>query len=174
MIPTTRPMTLTLATLLLAACASTEHHDSKHNAELSPTQRPQAEPGRILGIGGVFFRSDDGRALQSWYTDNLGLPTDNQGYALLWWRDPYTLELNSTTWGAFKRDSEYFDKDQQYMVNYVVDDLDAARDRLIKAGVRVDERVEDFEYGRFGWFWDPEGIKVELWEPKLWDEKNKR
>lgn len=134
---------------------------------MSETSEPAAapEPGRILGIGGVFFRAEDGSALQAWYGEHLGLPVDTKGYALLPWADAHTGAYNSTTWGPFKKDTTYFDAGQQYMINYVVDDLDAALARLRAAGARVaDERMDEV-YGKFGWFWDPEGIKVELWEP---------
>lgn len=123
------------------------------------------EPGSIVGVGGVFFRTDDGAALQKWYGEHLGLPVDTKGYALMPWLDAKTGAYNSTTWGPFKRDTTYFDADQQYMINYVVNDLDAALEKLRAAGARVSDERMDEVYGKFGWFWDPEGIKVELWEP---------
>ena len=132
-----------------------------------PAQANEAERGRIVGIGGVFFRAGDGAALQKWYGEHLGMPTDTQGYAQLPWLEPATRNYNSTTWSPFSRDSAYFDRDQAYMINYVVDDLDAALARLRAAGARIDDEkgVESYEYGRFAWFWDPEGTKAELWEP---------
>ncbi len=131
----------------------------------SPDRGAAREPGSIVGVGGVFFRSDDGSALQKWYGEHLGLPMDAQGYAQLPWLDAQTGAYNSTTWGPFKRDTTYFDADQQYMINYVVNDLDAALEKLRAAGARVSDERMDEVYGKFGWFWDPEGIKVELWEP---------
>lgn len=129
------------------------------------SEKIEQEPGRILGIGGVFFRTDDGKALHAWYGEHLGIPTDTQGYATLPWLDEKTGAYNSTTWGPFSKDTTYFDADQQYMINYVVDDLDAALERLRAAGTGISEERMEEVYGKFGWFWDPEGIKVELWEP---------
>jgi len=131
----------------------------------TPTPFTPAGPGEIVGVGGVFFRSADGAALQKWYGETLGLPTDTQGYAQLPWLDPATGDYHSTTWGPFPRDTTYFDPGQQYMVNYVVTDLDAALEKLRAAGARIADERMDEPYGKFGWFWDPEGTKVELWEP---------
>ena len=129
------------------------------------SETPKREAGSIVGIGGVFFRADDGAVLHRWYGETLGMPTDTQGYAQLPWVDPRTGGYNSTTWSPFKRDTTYFDPGQQYMINYVVNDLDAALARLREAGARVSDERMDEVYGKFGWFWDPEGVKVELWEP---------
>jgi predicted enzyme related to lactoylglutathione lyase len=154
---------------LMPACTTTERTTMPNEPKPDPITAwaaPEgAEPGRIVGIGGVFFRTDDGPTLQAWYAEHLDLPQDTDGFALLWWRDPETARIGSVTWGPFARESTYFDADQQYMINYIVDDLDAARARLQKAGARVDDEVQDYEYGRFGWFWDPSGTKVELFEP---------
>jgi predicted enzyme related to lactoylglutathione lyase len=152
-----RAVLLTTAAVAVGGCAMNDASDSEH----------AREPGSIVGMGGVFFRAEDGAALQRWYGEHLGLPTDTQGYALIPWIDPKTGDYHSTTWGPFARDTSYFDADQQYMLNYVVNDLDAALAKLRAAGARVDDEkgVEEYEYGRFAWFWDPEGTKVELWEP---------
>jgi catechol 2,3-dioxygenase-like lactoylglutathione lyase family enzyme len=152
-------MAVALAGLALGGCAMSDLNEG-------PNGRTR-EPGSIVGIGGVFFRADDGAALQRWYGAHLGMPQDNQGYAQLPWLEPETGDSYSTTWSPFQRDSDYFDIDQPYMINYIVDDLDAALARLRAAGARIDmdKGVESYEYGRFAWFWDPEGTRVELWEP---------
>ncbi len=131
-------------------------------------------PGRVLGIGGVFLRADKGPALQSWYADNLAVPIGPHGFAQLPWLDPDSHEHHSTTWSTFARDSDYFDADQQVMINYVVDDLDAVLARLASQGSKTDtaKGVESYDYGRFAWCWDAEGNKIELWEPnRAWIDK---
>lgn len=118
---------------------------------------------RVIGIGGVFFKARDAHALAEWYRDHLGLPLEEgQTYA--------TLESGGageiTVWSAFPESTEYFDPSRSpFMVNFRVRDLDAMLAQLRDAGAQVDDRVEDEGYGRFGWFMDPEGNRVELWEP---------
>ena len=111
---------------------------------------------RVLGIGGVFFRARDPDALHAWYRENLGVP-----------ENVFTAASgDQTVWSAFAEDTEYFGRrDQQSMLNYRVRDLDAMLAQLRAGGAEVDERVEDTEYGRFGWAADPEGNRFELWEP---------
>ena len=109
---------------------------------------------RITGIGGVFFKADDAQALQRWYAEHLGIPVDpSWGGAM----------VDQTVWTVFKGTSNYFDK--PFMINYRVADLDAMLAQLRAAGVRVEEKVDDTEFGRFGWAIDPEGTRFELWEP---------
>lgn len=112
---------------------------------------------RVLGIGGVFFRARDPRALNAWYAEHLGTTTGGG----LW-----ETEAGPTVWSASDADTDYFGRrEQQWMVNFRVRDLDAMLAQLQAAGVEVDERREDSEYGRFGWITDPEGNRIELWQP---------
>jgi predicted enzyme related to lactoylglutathione lyase len=112
--------------------------------------------GRITGIGGVFFRARDRDQLAAWYADALGLEIT----------DSTTSKLGPTVWAAFDRDTDYFGPGRQdHMINYRVDDLDAALQNLRVAGAAVVENIEEDEYGRFGWAVDPEGNRFELWEP---------
>jgi len=116
---------------------------------------------RVTGIGGVFIRSAQPDALRAWYAEHLGLELEDFGGAVLRSAGGETL-----TWAVFAGDTDYFGRrEQQAMVNYRVRDLDAMLAQLRAAGVDVDERVEDHEYGRFGWATDPDGNRVELWEP---------
>ena len=119
---------------------------------------------RVTGIGGVFFKADDPEALALWYRDNLGVPVDEgQTYGLFASAGPG----EHTVWSAFPRTTEYFGRSTSgLMINYRVRDLDAMLAQLREAGADVDDKVEDFEYGRFGWATDPEGNRFELWEPK--------
>lgn len=114
----------------------------------------------VQGIGGVFFRSSDPDALRAWYAEHLGLAMEDFGTI-------FTAKAgDQTVWAPFLTDTEYFGRpEQQAMVNYRVRDLDAMLDQLRGAGVEVDSRVEEHEYGRFGWATDPEGNRFELWQP---------
>jgi predicted enzyme related to lactoylglutathione lyase len=115
---------------------------------------------RVTGIGGVFLRARDPEALRSWYEANLGIPISEWGG-----HDYQAVPGTSTVWSIFPADTEYWPLEQQAMVNYRVDDLDAMLVQLRAAGAEVDEKVEEQEFGRFGWAVDPEGNRIELWQP---------
>jgi predicted enzyme related to lactoylglutathione lyase len=116
---------------------------------------------RVTGIGGVFFKAADPEALRSWYAGHLGIAVEDYGGATFQWKGP-----GFTTWAIFPAESDYFGSgSQQWMVNFRVLDLDAMLEQLRAAGTSVDDRVEEHEYGRFGWAVDPEGNRFELWEP---------
>jgi predicted enzyme related to lactoylglutathione lyase len=107
-------------------------------------------------VGGVFFRADDREALAAWYRDVLGVPVT----------DSATAKLGGTVWAAFDRDTSYFGPTkQELMISYHVDDLDAVLAHLRAAGALVAGNIEEDNYGRFGWAVDPEGNRLELWEP---------
>ena len=119
----------------------------------------------VTGIGGVFFKSENPEALTEWYAEHLGLPVDQEGYVVMWWGGE---KRGSTVWGPFASDTTSFDwpDDKQWMINYRVDDLDAMLDELRSGGVETsDDTFEDMN-GRFGHCWDPEGNRIQLWQPK--------
>ncbi len=119
---------------------------------------------KALGIGGVFFKSKDPGALTAWYTEHLGFePEPNHSVSFR----PATLPpCGLAVWGPFKQTTEYFSpSDKPYMFNIIVDDLEGALAQVKAGGAEVMKETEDGEYGRFGWFIDPEGHKVELWVP---------
>jgi predicted enzyme related to lactoylglutathione lyase len=113
---------------------------------------------RVTGIGGVFFRAREPKALADWYRTHLGVPMSEDGYVIF-------PESRDTHWVPFAADTEYWPREQELMVNFTVRDLDALLSELREAGVPVDDRVESHEYGRFGWCTDPEGNRIELWQP---------
>ena len=119
---------------------------------------------RVVGIGGVFLRSRDAQKLADWYREHLGVPVeDGQTYATL----TSLAAGEATVWSTFPPDTDYFGpSNAAFMINFRVRDLDAMLNQLRAAGVEVLERVEDYGYGRFGWAVDPEGNRIELWEPK--------
>jgi len=118
---------------------------------------------KVLGVGGVFFKSAKPGQLARWYSRCLGIPLVAPGVATF---SPGTMPKGGyTVWSALRSSTRYFRPSaQQYMVNFVVDDLEAALQQVAAAGgVRVG-RVREYAYGKFGWFLDPEGNKVELWQ----------
>ncbi|HET6883998.1 MAG TPA: VOC family protein [Pirellulales bacterium] len=118
---------------------------------------------RVLGIGGVFFKARDPQALAAWYREQLGVPIEiGQTYATF----KSQAAEETTVWSAFPSDTSYFgDATNNLMLNYRVRDLDAMLAQLRRAGATVDDRIEQYDYGRFGWAADPEGNRFELWEP---------
>ncbi len=113
----------------------------------------------VTGIGGFFFRANDPKALAKWYNDHFGINDQDNGW--IWQQD-----AGPTVFSPFRRDSDYFDAKQQFMLNLRVQDLDSLLKKLEGAGVRIDPKRQDEGYGRFAWVYDPEGNKIELWEPE--------
>ena len=122
---------------------------------------------RVTGIGGVFFKAKDPEKLRAWYHEHLGLQFDSSGSTVFDCpADEEQRQIAQTTWSLFPADTEYFNPSRaSFMINYRVENLAHVLDQLRNEGVEVDERVEEFEYGRFGWVMDPEGNRIELWEP---------
>lgn len=122
---------------------------------------------KVAGIGGVFFRAKDPARLGAWYRDHLGLPIEGWGGCQFQWRDfKNPRKTGSTVWSAFKNDTKYFGSGEQaHMINYRVADLKKMLVQLKKAGVWVDPKVDESEFGRFGWIKDCEGNRIELWQP---------
>jgi predicted enzyme related to lactoylglutathione lyase len=121
---------------------------------------------KVTGIGGVFIRARDPERMAEWYREYLGISTTD-GYTRFLWRNPeQPEESGSTVWSLFPGDTDYFGPTKPaFMINYRVANLDRMLEQLRKGGVTV-EKVEDYDYGRFAWITDPEGNRVELWEPK--------
>lgn len=119
---------------------------------------------RVRGVGGVFFKARDPAALAEWYRDHLGVPVpEGQTYAAF----ESAGRGEQTVWSSFPTHTDYFGSGGSgLMINYRVDDIAAMLAQLRDAGVEVDDRVEEYDYGRFGWAVDPEGNRFELWEPK--------
>jgi catechol 2,3-dioxygenase-like lactoylglutathione lyase family enzyme len=122
---------------------------------------------RVTGIGGVFLKARDRASLGEWYRRHLDIDVQDGGWALFRWRDHQDpARPGETVWSLFPEHTEYFGSDaQRAMINYRVADLDAVLAALRREGVTVDERVEETREGRFGWIIDPEGNRIELWQP---------
>ena len=123
---------------------------------------------RVVGIGGVFFKSDNPELLYAWYAKHLGIQgRPNEGSTFAWRQADDPAKEEMTVWSIFPSTTKYFGQSRAgCMLNYIVDDLDGLLAELRAAGVAVDERVEEHEYGKFGWVTDPDGNRIELWEPK--------
>ena len=124
---------------------------------------------RVTGIGGVFFKADNPTALRQWYQEKLGIAIHAQGtFSLFEWREPEDASrVGTTVWSVFPADTTYFaPSTAPFMLNYRVRDLDKMLAQLRAAGVRVDPKIADEFNGRFAWIIDPEGNKIELWEPE--------
>jgi catechol 2,3-dioxygenase-like lactoylglutathione lyase family enzyme len=121
--------------------------------------------GRILGIGGVFFKSANRDQTRDWYAKHLGLADKGSGAMLPWREHDDPKKERVTVWSVFPASTDYFAPNQPFMVNYIVDDMDALLDRLKQEGVKIDPKRMDESYGRFAWIYDPDGNKIELWQP---------
>ena len=119
---------------------------------------------KVTGIGGVFFKSADPKALVAWYGKHLGLKTDDYG-STFWWQDKNGKDC-STQWSPFKADTTYFQPSEKaFMQNFRVHNLEVLLQNLKQEGVTIVGEIESYDYGKFGWILDPEGNKIELWEP---------
>ena len=116
---------------------------------------------KAIGLGGAFIRAKDPKALYAWYEAHLGLKPEGGCFMF-----PAKEQQAYTVVAFFRSDDTYWPPAQPAMLNFQVDDLGAILDALATAGVNVDPKREDTEYGLFGWFIDPEGNRVELWQPK--------
>ena len=158
--------TIALGSLLLISSGS------KGRQEVQSPQPEKSKPpvkteqrGRILGIGGVFFKSANRDQMREWYSKHLGLADKGQGVMLPWREHDDPQKEHVTVWTVFPATTKYFDSSQQFMVNYIVDDMDALLDRLKQEGVKIDPKRMNESYGRFAWIYDSDGNKIELWQP---------
>jgi len=122
--------------------------------------------GKITGIGGVFFKCKDPASMRKWYHENFGLSEDKYGHSFLWKKPEDPRKNGYTAWNPFDDSSDYFEPSKQkYMINYRVENLEELLEELKNAGVTIIGEIQSFDYGKFGWVLDPEGNKIELWEP---------
>ena len=132
-------------------------------------QAPSPQAERVTGIGGIFFKAKDPKTLRTWYQEKLGIVLqDGFNFGLFLWRERQDANREGTTvWGVFPETTKYFaPSSAPFMINYRVRNLEALLRQLRAAGVAVDGKVVDDFNGKFAWVVDPEGNKIELWEPK--------
>lgn len=119
---------------------------------------------KVVGLGGVMFKSVDPEALAAWYKEYLGIPVDPPWGATFQAGD--VPPKGFMVWAPFKADTEYFQPSRaSFMINLMVDDLEGALQQVADGGATIVGEIQEDELGRFGWFIDPDGNKVELWQP---------
>ena len=119
---------------------------------------------RVTGIGGFFFKTKDPDAIKEWYKKHMGLDTNQYGWSF-WWKDQEGNDC-MTQWSPFKEDTTYFEPSKkEFMMNFRVENLVELLEALKAEGVKVIGEIQEYDYGKFGYVMDPEGNKLELWEP---------
>ena len=120
---------------------------------------------KVIGLGGVFFKSRDPQALGEWYQKWLGVPVES-AWGGATFKPDQMPPGGYSVWSPFPADTKYFaPAEQSFMMNLVVDDLDGVLAQVSEGGAEIVGEIEESDFGRFGWFLDPEGNKVELWQP---------
>ena len=121
---------------------------------------------RVTGLGGVFFKCKDPEAMKDWYRKHLGIQSDKYGGVFKWRKPQAPDKTGYTSWSPFTEETKYFEPStKSFMFNYRVENLEKLLEVLKEEGVTVIGEIESYEYGKFGWIMDPEGNKIELWEP---------
>jgi catechol 2,3-dioxygenase-like lactoylglutathione lyase family enzyme len=122
---------------------------------------------RVTGLGGVFLKCKNPEAMYQWYEKHLGIQRDQSTTIPFTWRDHDRPEqTGQTIWALFPEDTKYFaPSSSPFMMNFRVENLEAVLEALRAEGVEVDPKVETYDFGKFGWIMDPEGNRIELWEP---------
>jgi hypothetical protein len=152
------------AAVLCVAAATTK--TSAGASGDTPAKAKESQMEQVTGIGGVFFKVKDPKGMAAWYRTNLGIQSKG-GYTDFTWRDKdHPEEMGRTVWRIFPTNTTYFGQSSSsLMIDYRLANLDRMLEQLRTTGVKI-EKVEDSDYGRFGWIMDPEGNRIELWEPK--------
>jgi predicted enzyme related to lactoylglutathione lyase len=158
-----------LFALLLANCnTATKTNDEVNKSsstELKEKIMNNTTP-KVTGIGGIFFRSKNPKATTEWYGKNLGLAIDEHGSAFEFRNANNPEDINYLRWSPFEENTDYFNpSEKEFMINYRVQNIEGLVKKLKENGVTIVNEIEEFEYGKFVHIMDPEGNKIELWEP---------
>ena len=150
------------AAVMLSVAAVTTNRDPDHSSATTGSNQME----RVNGIGGVFFKARDPKKMAAWYGDHLGIQSKG-GFAIFNWRDKDKPErMGLTTWALFPTNTSYLGSPAAtLMINYRVANMERLLAQLRRDGVTV-EKAKDDAFGRFAWITDPEGNRIELWEPK--------
>src|SRR5215470_7645069 len=151
--------------LLISVCSKGGQEVQSPQSEKSKPPVKMEQRGRILGIGGVFFKSANRDQTREWYSKHLGIADKGQGAMLPWREHDDTQKEHVTVWSVFPASTDYINHNQPFTINYIVDDMDALLDRLKQEGVKIDPKRMDESYGLFAWIYDLDGNKIELWQP---------
>lgn len=129
------------------------------------TKQP-ATMKKVTGIGGIFFKCKDPEKMNEWYKTNLGLNTNQYGAVFEWRQGADSSKKGFTQWSPFKETTKYFEpSSKDYMINYRVENIEALVEELQKNGVKILDKIQSYDYGKFVHILDPEGNNIELWEP---------
>jgi len=121
---------------------------------------------KVTGIGGIFFKCNDPEMMKKWYSENLGLVKDEYGSVFEFRSSDDPERKGYSVWSLFPKDTEYFKpSEKEFMVNYRVENIEELVNELKESRVKVVDKIETYEYGKFVHILDPEGNKIELWEP---------
>jgi catechol-2,3-dioxygenase len=159
------------AVAVLCVAAATTKTDAEaasppRESSGAASKEKEVQIEQVTGIGGVFFKVKDPKGMAAWYRTNLGIQSQG-GYTDFTWRDNnHPEEIGHTAWRIFPTNTAYFGQSpSSLMINYRVANLDRMLEQLRGSGVKI-EKVEDYSYGRWAWIMDPEGNRIELWEPR--------
>lgn len=121
---------------------------------------------RVTGIGGIFFKCKDPKLINEWYRKHLGLKTNEYGSVFEWYQGSDNVKKGFSQWSPFHEETTYFQpSDKEFMINYRVENIEALVEELKKEGVKILDEIATYDYGKFVHIMDPEGNKIELWEP---------
>jgi predicted enzyme related to lactoylglutathione lyase len=152
--------------LLILAIASSFYLGFAFNALLSKQSNENKNIKRVTGIGGIFFKCKDPKALREWYQTHLGLNTNQYGSVFEWYQGADSTKKGFSQWSPFKETTKYFlPSTKEFMINYRVDHLELLLVELQKEGVTISDTLQSYDYGKFVHIMDLEGNKIELWEP---------
>ena len=140
-------------------------NDQANKSESKTTMMNDTTP-KVTGIGGIFFRSKNPGETRAWYGKNLGLAIDDYGSPFEFRNANRPDEINYLRWTPFEEETDYFDpSEKEFMINYRVQNIEGLVKKLSENGVTIVDKIESYEYGKFVHIMDPEGNKIELWEP---------
>ncbi|MGP8215473.1 MAG: VOC family protein [Bacteroidia bacterium] len=135
-------------------------------AMITKQQKNNIKMKKVTGIGGIFFKCKDPKAINEWYKTHLGFETSPYGTSFKWYESPDSTKKAITQWTTFPETTKYFGPStKDFMINYRVENLVELVEQLKKDGVTVVDSIETYDYGKFIHIMDPEGNKIELWEP---------
>jgi len=153
-------------TLILLALATSFFMGFTFKTIVSKKNDDKKVMKRVTGIGGIFFKCKDPDKIKEWYKTHLGLNTDEYGANFEWRQASDSTKKGSTQWSPMNDSTKYFKPStKDFMINYIVEDLDALVLELKKEGVTIVDNIETYDYGKFVHILDPEGNKIELWQP---------
>lgn len=164
--------------LMLSSCDTgrTAKTEKSESDSLKIIQSEMDTTPKVTGIGGIFFRSKNPKEVKEWYAKNLGLVTDEYGSTFEFRNASRPDEVNYLQWSVFDEKTKYFDpSEKEFMINYRVQNLEGLIRQFRENGVTILDSIEEYDYGKFVHIMDPEGNKIELWEPvdKGFDDSGK-